>query len=152
MTLIRPARVEEIEAIRSLFVEEVRAGRMLPRTIEEIHTHLHDWLVAEASDGRIIGCVSLVIFTPALCEVRSLAVHTSHRGNGLAGKLIAGAVEMARLRGMQQALTLTRAVRVFERAGFRRDYVTNYPEKVWRDCAPCPLRAMCDETALIYQL
>lgn len=149
--IIRSARPEEIDAIRDLFVDEVKAGRMLPRSAEDIRAHLDDWLIAE-SDGRIVGCVSLVFFNATLCEVRSLAVHVDYRGNGLAGKLITGALALAQARGMQRVLTLTRAVRVFEKVGFRPDYVASYPEKVWRDCAPCPFRERCDETALVYYL
>ena len=109
------------------------------------------WLVAEAGD-QIVGCVSLVFFNEELCEVRSLAVHPDRRGNGLGGDLITAAVELARTRNMRRVLTLTRSLGVFERAGFVRDEVHNYPEKVWRDCAPCPFRERCDEITLIYSL
>lgn len=149
--IIREARPEEVDAIRDLFLDEVRAGRMLPRPADDIRAHLDDWLIAE-SEGQIVGCVSLVFFNATLCEIRSLAVHPDYRGNGLGGNLIAGALALAKSRGMQRVLALTRAVRVFEKAGFRRDYVASYPEKVWRDCAPCPFREKCDETALIYYL
>jgi len=147
--LIRPARVDEIPSILDLFVNEVRTGRMLPRDPSEMTPGIGDWLVAE-ENGQVIGCVSLVFFSDELCELRSLAVRADHRGNGLGGKLIRAAAEMARVRGMRRVLTLTRAVGVFEAAGFVRDLVGNYPEKVWRDCTSCPLRAHCDEVALVY--
>lgn len=150
--IIRSPRSDEIDAVRNLFLDEVKAGRMLPRSVEDVHKYLDDWLIAEGDDGQVVGCVSLVFFNATLCEVRSLAVHVDYRGNGLGGKLIAGALALAQARGMQRVLTLTRAVRVFETMGFRRDYVASYPEKVWRDCAPCPLRERCDEVALVYFL
>lgn len=149
--MIRRARLDEIAQIRALFEDEVRAGRMLPRSEEDIRATIGDWLVAEKS-GQIVGCVSLVYFNQDLCEVRSLAVHPTYRGNGIAGKLIEMAVDMARARGMKRVLTLTRAARLFEQKGFRRDTVGHFPEKVWRDCAPCPFRDACDEVALIYPL
>lgn len=149
--IIRPARQVEIDAMLALFADEVRAGKMLPRDPATVAAQLGDWLAAE-DDGRIVGCVSLVFFNEELCELRSLAVHPEHRGNGLGGELIRAAVELARQRGMRRVLTLTRAVGVFERAGFARDLVGNYPEKVWRDCAPCPFRERCDEVALIYPI
>jgi len=149
--IIRPAHPDEIESIRALFAGEVQAGRMLPRPAAEIRARLADWLVAEHA-GRVVGCVSLVVFNRQLCEVRSLAVHADHRGNGLASKLVLAALDLARARGMQRVLALTRAAPLFERLGFRRDFVANFPEKVWRDCAPCPFRTACDEVALLYHL
>lgn len=149
--LIRQPYADEAEAISALFQDEVRAGRMLPRKIEDIRLRLNDWLVAE-DYGQVIGCVSLVAFNQSLCELRSLAVSPVYRGAGIGSQLIAAAVELARQRGMHHVLALTRAVPLFERAGFRRDFVTNFPEKVWRDCTPCPFRRACDEVALIYDL
>ena len=82
--IIRHPYPEEVEAVRALFDDEVRAGKMLPRSAESIFAQLHDWLVAE-EDGQIVGCVSLVFFNDSLCEVRSLAVHPAYRGSGIAG-------------------------------------------------------------------
>ncbi len=148
---IRAARVEEVENILALFADEVRAGKMLPRDAGEVRARIADWLVAESA-GRLVGCVSLVFFDEDLCELRSLAVDAQWRGNGLGGALIDAAVNLARQRGMQRVLTLTRSVSLFEQHGFRRDLVANFPEKVWRDCMPCPLRERCDEVALICSL
>lgn len=148
---IRKARKREAAAIRELFIEEVKAGRMLPRKINEIQESIHDWQVAVDGD-EVIGCVSLVFFNPRVCELRSLAVSPDHQGNGLGGQLIQAAVDMAKQRQMQRVLTLTRAVRLFERAGFHLDRVLNFPEKVWQDCQACPLRHQCDEVALVYEL
>jgi len=148
---IRAAYPDEIDAIRALFADEVAAGRMLPRTVDEIRAHLDDWLVAEA-DGAVVGCVSLVRFNGTLCEIRSLAVHPAYRGQGIASALVREALALARQRGIPRVLVLTRAAKLFERLGFRRDFVANFPEKVWRDCAPCPFRHACDEVALIYPL
>jgi N-acetylglutamate synthase-like GNAT family acetyltransferase len=149
--IIRHPHLDEVDAVIALFEDEVRAGRMLPRSAESIRINLKDWLVAD-SDGLIVGCVSLVHFNERLCEVRSLAVDPAYRGNGVASQLIGAAVAMARSAGMRRVLTLTRAAGLFERAGFKRDFVANFPEKVWRDCAPCPFRQACDEVALLYDL
>jgi amino-acid N-acetyltransferase len=150
--IIRNAHADETEAILALFEDEVRAGRMLPRSPESVRAHLGDWLVALDGRGMLIGCVSLVYFNRALCEIRSLAVHPTFRGHGIASALVEAALELAQRQEMSQVLTLTRAPRVFEKVGFRRDQVANFPEKVWRDCTPCPFRHRCDEVTLIYDL
>lgn len=148
---IRGARVSEIDAMLAIFADEVEAGRMLPRKPAEMRARIDDWLVAERG-GELVGCVSLVHFNGELCEVRSLAVAPEFRGNGLGGKLIRAAVELAGERGMRRVLALTRAAPVFLRLGFRVDGISNFPEKVWRDCQACPLRNNCDEIAVIYHL
>ncbi len=149
--IIRHPYPHEVETIRALFAEEVAAGLMLPRSPEQILRHLDDWLVAE-EDGEVIGCVSLVFFNGTLAEVRSLAVRPDRRGRGVASDLVRAAVQQARERGVRRVLALTRAAGLFERLGFARDAVDNFPEKVWRDCAPCPFRHRCDEIALVLEL
>jgi amino-acid N-acetyltransferase len=157
---IRPARLAEVGAMLVLFEDEVRAGRMLPRNPDNARQHIDNWLVAvEGSPqggpqgaGRVVGCVSLVRYNKELCELRSLAVHPDARGRGVGHALIRAALELARQRGVKRVLALTRAVPLFEKAGFRRDFVANFPEKVWRDCAPCPFKEACDEVALIVDL
>jgi amino-acid N-acetyltransferase len=146
---IRVPHIHEIDMILRIFESEVRAGKMLPRSPEAIRQRIDDWLVVTVN-GHIAGCVSLVFFNEELCEVRSLAVDTAYRGQGLGGLLIKMAIRLAEERGMRRVLTLTRATPVFERLGFKLDLVRNFPEKVWKDCVPCPLRERCDEVALVY--
>lgn len=149
--LIRVPNHSEIDAIIGLFESEVRAGKMLPRSADEIAKRLDNWLVI-IQHGQIAGCVSLVFFNDELCEVRSLAVDPTFRGQGFGHALVEAAIELAKTRGMSRVLTLTRATKLFEQVGFQREVVSNFPEKVWRDCAPCPMREHCDEVALIYHL
>lgn len=148
---IRGARVDEVNAIIAIFDEEVKAGRMLPRNPVEMQANIENWIVAE-ENAEIIGCVSLVFFNQNLCEVRSLAVAPRYQGNGLGSKLITAAIAHAEEKEMSHVLTLTRATGVFKRLGFEVDSVYHFPEKVWKDCTPCPLRERCDEVALLYTI
>ncbi len=91
MITIRHPYPEEVDAVRALFDDEVRAGRMLPRSPESIQARLDDWLVAD-DGGQIAGCVSLVHFNRSLAEVRSLAVRPDYRGQGLGSRLIEAAL------------------------------------------------------------
>ncbi len=149
--IIRHPHAHDVDAVLALFEDEVRAGKMLPRNPDSVRNNLEDWLVAEL-DGKIVGCVSLVTFNATLCEVRSLAVDPDTRGLGLGSKLVTAAINLAETRDIEKVLTLTRAAKLFENLGFTRDIVTNFPEKVWRDCAPCPFQKFCDEVALIYHI
>ncbi len=53
MTAIRPARVEDVEAMRQLIERYAREDRMLERTREFLIEHLRDELkpVADAQNG-----------------------------------------------------------------------------------------------------
>jgi amino-acid N-acetyltransferase len=147
---IQPAQLGDINAILTLFAEEVEAGRMLPRDKEKMVAGIQDWRVA-VKNGQVIGCVSLVFFNPGLCEVRSLAVDPEHRKNGLGKKLIESSLHLAKERGASQVLTLTRASGLFERCGFQLDDIRHFPKKVQTDCQSCPFIDCCDEMALLYK-
>ncbi len=148
---LAPPVEHEVPRVLALFSAEVRAGRMLPRDPAELAARLGDWLVAREG-ASVIGCVSLVSYGPELSELRSLAVEPARRGRGLGGALIEGAVALAARRGAGRVLTLTRRTALFEAHGFARSPIDRFPEKVWRDCAPCPLRHRCDETALVREV
>ncbi len=91
-------------------------------------------------------------FNPALLRGALAGGRSRLPGRGIASALVREALAMAERRGMERVLVLTRAASLFEKLGFRRDFVANFPEKVWRDCAPCPFRHACDEIALIYPI
>ena len=148
---IRAAAREDADSILNLIAEEVRAGRMLSRELDEIQRNSGNWRVAVV-DARIVGCVSLVIYNDKLCELRSLAVSSDFRGNGLGSDLVTSIIDLARERDFSRVITLTRSTRLFEQLGFKQDLILNFPEKVWRDCHPCPFRHQCDEVALTYEL
>lgn len=149
---IRRARPDDIPGILSLVNDHVRRGDLLPRSETAIRETLDDWLVAKDASGEIVACVSLLSYTPALAEVRSLAVHDRVKGAGWGRSILKAAVAEARLRRIPTLFALTRAVGFFERGGFQIGSRDRFPEKVWRDCRLCPLYDRCDETAVVLHL
>jgi amino-acid N-acetyltransferase len=148
---IRTAHATDITNILDLINDEVKAGRLLPRNEKDMRKNIKDWRVASQND-EIIGCVSLVFYNIKLCEIRSLVVSKAHRENGLGKNLIEEALVLAKERGAESVLTLTRAPRLFEGVDFRKDKINNFPDKVQQDCLPCPFLNNCDEFALLYQI
>ncbi len=148
---IRSAQLADIPDILALFADEVKAGRMLPRSKEIMQANIHDWRVAYIND-EIIGCVSLVFYSQTLCEIRSLAVAKPFRQNGSGKKLVEAALVLAKKRGAEGVLTLTRAPGLFEHFGFQKTDIQKFPEKVQQDCQPCPFINQCDEIALLYKI
>ena len=149
--VVRPARDADVPAIVEVVNENVRQGHLLPRSEANIRTTLESWVVATVN-GRVVGIGSLVEMSPVLVEVRSLAVLPAYRAYGIGGRVVRGLVAQARRRGFPTVFALTRAVSFFERLGFSVTDKERFPEKVWRDCAICPLQHACDETAVVFEI
>ena len=149
--VVRPAHPIDVPAIAELVEAQARRAQLLPRSIQEINATLADWIVGEDS-GRVIGCVSLLAYSPQHAEVRSLVVADSVRGHGLGSALVKQLVEVAGQRRIPTVFALTRAVPFFLRNGFQVCDKTCFPDKIWRDCQRCPLLEQCDETAMVLDL
>lgn len=148
---VRPAARGDAPAIAALVDGYARKGLILPRAEIAIRQSTETWIVASAPSG-ILGCGSLVHYAEDLAEVRSLAVvpHAQRRGLGTA--LVKALIELGRRGGYARLFALTRRVGFFERLGFEPAEVAWFPEKVWRDCAVCPLIDRCDEHAVLLDL
>ena len=149
---IRPAASPDIPAILALLNEHVRRGDVLPRTAQSIWQTLPDWLVGQDSEGDIVACVSLLFYTEALAEVRSLAVADKVKGQGWGRTIVRQLILNAQQRGVPTLFALTRVIGFFQKLGFTITNKERFPQKVWRDCSVCPLMQNCDETAVVLHL
>jgi argininosuccinate synthase len=149
---IRNARLEDVPGILELVNTHVKRGDLLPRSADSITGALDDWLIGKDEQGKIVACVSLLHYTPALAEVRSLAVADEVKGKGYGRTIVKALIAQARHRNVPTLFALTRAVPFFQKIGFQTTHKERFPEKVWRDCSMCPLFEHCDETAVVMQL
>ena len=109
--VIRPARRGEMPRIRELI-------RIFPNELVQFELpRIQSFFVAER-DGEIVGCCALRVYSKRLAEVRSLAVHPDHRGQGVAGSLVDACRERGRERGVRQLLAVTSEPKFFESHGF----------------------------------
>jgi argininosuccinate synthase len=152
MIHIRPAQPDDVPAMLHLINEHVRRGDVLPRTAQSIRETLSEWLVGIDADEELVACVSLLFYTEALAEVRSLAVADKAKGKGYGRILVRTLLTNAKQRGVPTVFALTRAVGFFQKLGFQITAKERFPEKVWRDCSVCPLLHNCDETAVVLNL
>jgi amino-acid N-acetyltransferase len=148
---IRRAIPDDVTGIGTLVNLHALKGDVLPRSIQSIYDTIDDWFVAEAG-GEVLGCVSLLFYTPELYEVRSLAIQERYQGLGIGRRLMKALIEEAGRRSIPTLFALTRVVGFFERFGFTVTTKYRFPQKVWRDCQQCPLLLNCDETAVVLRL
>lgn len=148
---IRSARLEDVPAIAELVQYFAQRDELLPRSEDEIRSSLGRWLVTEV-DGSLVAVGSLVPYSDVLVELRSLAVAPDQQGRGYGSELVEALAETAEAQGFNELFALTRALDFFARCGFKVVGMERFPQKVWTDCARCPLREHCDETAMVRNL
>jgi amino-acid N-acetyltransferase len=151
VTKVRPARVEDVEAMRDLIDRYAGEDRMLARSREFLAEHLRDFVVAE-DDGAFLGCCALALLTPDLAEVRSLAVRPEASGRGVGKALVDACIAEARRLGIRRVFALTLVPEFFVRCGFTLTSLGHLPEKSAAECPVCPKRFACDEQAMLMHL
>ncbi len=151
----RKATLHDIPQMQALVLPEVKSGKILYRSDDEIATNIRSYLLATEKDTEeeIVGFTALHIHTPVLAEIRSLIVSEKMRGRGVGSMLVQHSVTEAKALGVTQLFTLTYEQRFFEKAGFTEIPKEALPEhKIWADCVKCKHFPICDEVALIYNL
>lgn len=148
---VRQATQDDLPKIVELVEEFVKLGHLLPRTPEAIAEKIDTWLVA-VYEEKIVGIASLLVYSPVLAEVRSLAVLKLYRQFGLGRMLVEGLIAMAKERNIPTLFALTRVVPFFEKLDFVVTEKERFPEKIWTACQKCPIQDNCDETAVVLEL
>ncbi|MDJ0753271.1 MAG: GNAT family N-acetyltransferase [Ardenticatenaceae bacterium] len=146
---------EDLPELVDLVNTYARRGDLLPRTPESIAATLSDWVIAKRHNLHgdrftILGCGSLLSYGPHLAEVRSLAVADEAQGLGVGRKIVEALIAKGEAKQIPTLFALTRAVPFFLKLGFHLTDKALFPQKVWTDCAICPLKDNCDETAVAY--
>jgi amino-acid N-acetyltransferase len=149
--VIRPAIEQDVPGIVALVNGFAAQNLMLPRSAEQVMPALGDFRVAVASE-QLAGCGSLIALTPALAEIRSLAVTPAFQGGGLGGLIVADLLSLARARRYDQVCALTLRPAFFRRQGFEVVDRWGLTPKIWQECIFCAKFHHCDETAMLFNL
>ena len=150
---IRKARIQDVKPIHALLMSCARKEFLLPRSFNQLYSHLRDFFVlAEHDVPGIRGCCALSICWDDIAEIRSLAVDEAIQKQGWGGKLVEACLSDAVTLGIFRVFTLTYRPHFFERLGFRMVEKEQLPQKVWADCIHCPKFPECDENALIMEM
>ena len=146
------AKLTDVKAMQELVLPEVKSGKILFRSDDEISTNIRSYTLAK-QDNQLIGFVALHIHAPDLAEIRSLIVSENARGKGIGQELVKKTLIDGKELGVQKIFTLTYEQRFFEKLSFNEIPKESLPEhKIWADCIKCKHFPICDEIALIIAL
>jgi len=147
----RPADQSDGSAIHRLIVDNLEAGHLLPRTLDDIVEHAGRFLVAE-QHGAVIACAELAPLSGRVAEVRSLVVDEAARGQHIGPRLVAELGADATSRGFETLCAFTHEPSHFVRLGFTIVPHMWVPEKIAHDCTACPLFRRCGQYAVTLAL
>lgn len=147
----RQAGAPDAPAIHHLIAENLEAGHLLPRSIEDVTVNAGRFLVAE-SGGRVVGCAELAPLSTGVAEVRSLVVEQSARGRHIGPQLVAQLASTGAAKGFATLCAFTHEPSHFVRLGFTIVPHMWVPEKIERDCRSCAQFRQCGQYAVTLPL
>ncbi len=157
----REGQPSDAPLILQLIDDNLAAGHLLPRTLQDLERHAHRFVVIEErrspgasapGTGDVIGCAELAPLSRAVAEVRSLVVVDGWRGHGLGSRLIAELSTRATRAGFSVLCAFTHDPHHFVRLGFSIAPHVWFPEKVALDCVGCAKFRACGQFALALPL
>ncbi|MEC8600197.1 MAG: amino-acid N-acetyltransferase [Pseudomonadota bacterium] len=103
--LIRPATLDDVDAIRALVEPLEQSGALIPRSIHSIEQHLEDYLVLDL-EGALIGCGALHAFEDT-AEIAGLATHPGHRDQDYGERILGALLHKAAQKALRSVFVLT---------------------------------------------
>jgi amino-acid N-acetyltransferase len=140
--------MRDIPPILDLINGYAAKGVMLPRTEFEMSEAIRDFTVVML-DNRLVGCGALHFYSPALAEIRSLAVAEQAKTHGVGRRLVKALVQEAKEYELDAAFAFTYVTEFFQKVGFHVVERGVLPLKAWKDCLRCPKFQACDEIAVL---
>lgn len=148
---LRRGRPSDASAIMALIQENLEAGHLLPRTLDEVRQHATRFLVI-ADEHAVVACAELAPLSRLVAEVRSLVVGSPYRHRRLGTSLLEALKEWARREGYETLCAFTHEPGVFVRLGFSTVPHQWIPEKIATDCVGCPKFRTCGQYAMALPL
>jgi amino-acid N-acetyltransferase len=118
---IRQAQKKDVRAVHSLIQQGVQTDELVKRTRAELEKIIGDYYVFEV-DRNPVACAALHVYPEQnMAELASVLVDSRYENQGIGGKLIAFAENVARARGIAQLFALsTQAINYFvQKGGFK---------------------------------
>jgi amino-acid N-acetyltransferase len=151
MVMFRQATAADAAAVHRLITDNLEAGHLLPRTLDDVLEHAARFVVADR-EGRVIACAELAPLSKTVAEVRSLVVDQHARGNHIGPRLVTELASAAVSRGFATLCAFTHQPSHFVKMGFTIVPHMWVPEKIAHDCTSCPLFRRCGQYAVTLPL
>ncbi|MFF3214906.1 GNAT family N-acetyltransferase [Streptomyces sp. NPDC002886] len=117
---VRPARRDDGPALAALSRPFARAGALRERPLSLYLSRTSDFLVAQAPDGTLEGCLGLREHSAADGVLYNFCVAAHRQGTGMGARLLQAALARARTRSLATLFTATTGSgRLFLGHGFR---------------------------------
>ena len=115
--VVRPVQYDDLQGILELLDPFIEQDVLLPRSEGELIDLLATSFVAV--DGlRLIGYVSLEIYSIKLAEIRSLAIAREFQRHRIGQRLVAACVDLARRKDIIEVMAITSNEDFFRQCGF----------------------------------
>lgn len=126
---IRMMTQTDIPSVLSIIRPFVEAGKLLPRSENQLSASLQDYIVYEV-DGGVHACSALHIYDDNQAEIAAVAVDQKFEHMGIGAKMINYLIEKAKKQQLKSVFILTtQAADVFEKLGFIPAQIDTLPEK-----------------------
>ncbi|MCC4908428.1 amino-acid N-acetyltransferase [Microbacterium sp. cx-59] len=115
---VRAARTSDVRAIHRMLEPYVQRRILLGKDIVVLYEAVQQFIVAEDSDGTVIGCGALHVMWDDLGEIRTLIVSDDWLHRGVGRGIVEALENAARTLGLSRLFCLTFEVEFFTRRGF----------------------------------
>src|SRR5580700_7711284 len=117
--IFRKATMRDIPALLQLINSYAAEGVMLPRTEFEMSENVRDFTVVY-SGSQLLGCGALHFYTPTSGEIRSLAVASEAKRQGIGGLLVEALEKEAINSDLHAIFAFTYVAEFFCKMGFKQ--------------------------------
>ena len=116
---VRPATTGDVRAIQQIRRDLEDKRVLLEHELVTLFETVPEFMVAEDSNGKVVGAGALHIMWQDLAEVRSLVVAESSRGLGVGKAILQALVARAASLGIKRVFCLTFETEFFAKNGFQ---------------------------------
>ena len=117
MIEIRSARTTDVKGIRKLIDTYTVQRLLLSKETVTLYESVQEFTVAIA-EGEVVGCGALHVLWEDLAEIRTVAVASHLRRQGVGQRILESVIERARAIGVKRIFCLTFETEFFGRNGF----------------------------------
>jgi len=115
--VLRSSSEADVPAIKIFLAPFIASNKILERTDEELENLFRNGFVAE-SEGKIVGCAAVEIYSRKLSELQCLAVAPEFQGQGIARELIKNCIRLAKENGVLELMMITSSEEIAVKCGF----------------------------------